>query len=133
MDGVETSVLVRYLVQDDPDQGAAAARSVDSDAVLEVSLVALAETAFVLAHHYGVPRDQIVDALVKLVRKRNIHLFGIDKDLVASALLRCGGSGRVSFADALIYAEARAHQLTSLYSFDRRFPADGLTVRQPPT
>jgi predicted nucleic-acid-binding protein len=131
VDGIETSVLVRYLVQDDPEQGAAAARLVDSDAVMEVSLVALAETAFVLAHHYRVPRDQIVDALVKLVRKRNIRLFGVDKDLVASALLRCGGSGRVSFADALIYAEARAHQLTSLYSFDRRFPADALTVKGP--
>jgi predicted nucleic acid-binding protein len=131
VDGVETSVLVRYLVQDDPDLGAAAARLVDSDAVLGVGPVALAETAFVLAHHYGVPRDQIVDRLVRLVRKRNIRVLGMDKDLVASALLRCAASGRVSFADALIYAEARTHQLPRMYSFDRRFPADGLTVQRP--
>ena len=41
------------------------------------------------------------------------------------------GSGRVSFADALINAEARTHKLARVYTFDRRFPAEGLVTAQP--
>ena len=56
MDAVDTNVLVRYLLQDDPEKGPAAARLLDGAEGLGVSLIALAETAFVLARVYGVCR-----------------------------------------------------------------------------
>jgi predicted nucleic-acid-binding protein len=67
--------------------------------------VTLAEAAFVLARNYGVPREQVVYRLVELLRKRNIDPLGVDKNLVASALLLCRPSGRVDYADALINAD----------------------------
>lgn len=131
MDAVDTNVLVRYFLQDDPEEGPAAARLMDGTRELGISLVALAETAFVLSRNYGVPREQVVDRLVELLRKRNIDLLGIDKALVASALLLCRPSGRINYADALINADARAHAVDRLYTFDERFPPEGLTLRQP--
>jgi predicted nucleic-acid-binding protein len=123
--------LVRYFVQDDPVMGAAAARLLDSAQEIAISGIALAETAFVLTHVYGVPREEVVDQLVGLLRKRNIRLLGLDKTLAAAALLLCRPSGRVSFADALINADARSHGVDTLYSFDQRFPPKGLDVRAP--
>ncbi len=128
---VETSVLVRYLVQDEPLMGAAAARLLDGAQEIALSGIALAETAFVLTRVYGVPREVVVDKLVRLLRKRNVRLLGLDKTLAAAALLLCRPSGRVSFADALINADARSHAIETLYSFDQQFPSEGLSVLTP--
>lgn len=131
MDGLDTNVLVRYFLQDDTEMGPAAARVVDGERELGVSLVALAESAFVLSRNYGVPRERVVDLLVELLRKRNIAPLGVDKTLAASALLLCRPSGRVNFADALINADARAHAVERFYTFDERFPSEGLELGQP--
>lgn len=131
MDAVDTDVLVRYFLQDDPEKGPAAARLIDGAHELGISLVALAEIAFVLSRNYGVPREEVVDRLVELLRKRNFEVLGMDKTLVASALLLCRPSGRVNYADALINADARAHIVERLYTFDERFPSEGLTLEQP--
>jgi predicted nucleic-acid-binding protein len=131
VDALDTNVHVRYFLQDDTARGLAAARVVDGERELGVSLVALAETAFVLSRNYGVPRERVVDLLVELLRKRNIAPLGVDKTLAASALLLCRPSGRVNFADALINADARAHAVERLYTFDERFPSEGLELEQP--
>lgn len=124
-------MLVRYLLQDDPEMGQAAARLIDDGRGLGVSLVVLAETAFVLSSNYGAPREEVVDSLVGLLRKRNIEVIGAEKALVASALLLCRPSGRINYADALINADARAHEVGKLYTFDERFPSEGLTLERP--
>lgn len=131
MDAVDTNVLVRYLLQDDPEKGPAAAGLIDGTHELGIGLVTLAETAFVLSRNYGVPRERVVDRLVELLRRRNIGLLGIDKALVASALLLCRPSGRVNYADALINADARAHAVDRFYTFDERFPSEGLMLGRP--
>ena len=131
MDGVDTSVLVRYLVADETKAATAAARLLDGDSPIAISLVALAEAAFVLYRNYGVPRELVVDRLVELLRKQNITTVGADKGLVASALLLCRPSGRVSFADALINADLRAAGLTAIFTFDERFPSEVLSVHRP--
>ncbi len=130
MDAVDTNVLVRYLLQDDPEMGQAAARLIDDGRGLGVSLVVLAETAFVLSSNYGAPREEVVDSLVGLLRKRNIEVIGAEKAVVASALLLCRPSGRINYADALINADARAHEVGKLYTFDERFPSEGLTLER---
>ena len=50
----------------------------------------------------------MVDGLIALLRKANIDTFRLDKDLVLEALLLCRPLGRVSFADALVWAVARS-------------------------
>src|SRR5690348_3198495 len=100
MNGLDTSLIVTYLKPRDERLGAMAAAVIDGEQDLAIGLVTLAETAYVLAHHYAVPRVAIVDALAAFVRRRNIHILGADKTRVVSALLGCRDSGRDSFADA---------------------------------
>ena len=129
--GVDASVLVRYFVQDDPERGPAASRLLDGAELVHIGGVALLETAGTLESVYRVPRADIVDALVDLIAKQNVQLLGLDKTVVAGALQMCRPSRRVSFGDALINAEARSHSLRRVYTFDRRFLADGIQPVSP--
>jgi predicted nucleic acid-binding protein len=71
----------------------------------------------------------VVDHLILFLQKENIRPFALSKDNVLQALLLCRSSGRVSFADALIWAAARTTDEKVVYSFDERFPRDGVEVR----
>lgn len=129
---VDTSVVVRYLTGDPPEMAEHAKAILDRSADLVVTDVALAETAFVLTSVYRIPRERVVDSLVQLVQKPNLTIFGLDKDVVTNALLLCRPSGRISFSDALIWAAARSANVTTVFTFDERFPSDGLDLRVAP-
>lgn len=129
---LDTSVVVRYLMNDSAELAQRATQIIDSDADLILTGGILAEIAFVLTKVYSVPRDIVVDDLIALVRRANIRLYGLDKGLVIQGLLLCRPSGRVSFADALLWAEAHGSGIRSVYSFDERFPDGGLTIRREP-
>lgn len=62
MRAVDTNVVVRYLVNDDPDQ-AARARSLIEKGDVWVSWTVLLETGWVLRSVFGVPSAEIVAAL----------------------------------------------------------------------
>ena len=126
---LDTSVLVRYLSGVPPEQAAEATRIIDRPDRLIISAVALAETAFVLTSVYGAAREEVVDRLMEFLRKRNIDTYGLDKAYVLQGLMLCRPSGRVSFADSMIWAEARSSGQNVVYSFDQRFPSDGIEVR----
>lgn len=127
---LDTSVIIRYLTGDLKDMADEAARIIDGVEELMVTDVVLTETAYVLTSVYGLPRAVIVDHLNGLLRRENISTFGLDKGLVLQALLLCRPSARVSFADALVWAAARSSGQDTVYSFDERFPEDGLEVRR---
>ena len=127
-------MLVRCLTGDPPDPAEVSAQVIDGDRALLVTDVVIVETAYVLQSAYEVPRTAVVDSLVTLLRKANLDTFRLDKHLVLRALLLCRPSGRVSFADALVWAAARSQAGTAVYSSDQRFPNEGITVLQsPPT
>lgn len=125
---LDTSVVVRYLVRSPPDQAAKAASLIDGSTTLSVSVLALAETAHVLTSVYRRPRADVVDALVLLLARENLRLLGLSKPLAFAALQLCRGSNRTSFTDALLWAEARQLDAGTIYTFDRRFPTEGVHV-----
>ena len=125
---LDTSVVVRYLTGDPPEMAVKAARMIDRVDGLLVTGVVLSETAHVLTSVYKLPRQVAVDYLIELLSKSNITLFGLDKGLVIQGLLMCKPSGRISFDDALVWAAARSSGKNVVYSFDRRFPSDGLEI-----
>jgi predicted nucleic acid-binding protein len=127
---VDANVILRYLLNDLPDQAAAAAHILDREAELIVTDGTLAEVAYVLSRYPGITREQVVDALIAFISKQNITLLALDKTLTIQSLLRCRPSGRVSFADALLWAAARSAGATTIYTFDDRFPTDGPTLRR---
>ena len=126
---LDTSVVVRYLTGDPPDMAEQAAQILDVESSLQVTDVVLAETAYVLTTVYQIRRDIVVDHLIDFLQKENIMPFALDKGLVLQALMLCRPSGRISFADAMVWAAARSAKTEVVYSLDERFPEDGLEVR----
>lgn len=125
---LDTSIVVRYLTGDPPELADRAARIIDSPVALQITDVVLVETAYVLISVYQMPRAAVVDALIALLQRTNIRPFGLDKATVLEALLLCRPSARVAFADALVWAAARSSGTVTIYTFDKRFPADGVKL-----
>jgi predicted nucleic acid-binding protein len=127
---VDTNMIVRYLTNDPPHQAAQAAAIIESGQPLVLPAVALPEVMYVLRSDlYQISREQIVDALIELLQKPEINVDDLDRGLVIQGLLLCRPSNRVSVPDALIWATARSRGATVIYSFDRRLPSDGVTIR----
>lgn len=127
---LDTNIVIRYLTRD-PEHLALEARDImEQEEDLQLTDVAIAESAFVLASVYQMPREAIVDGLMAVLERENIKTFRIEKDIVLEALLLCRPSRRVSIADALIWAAARSSEDKVVYTQDARFPSDGITVRR---
>ena len=126
---LDTSMLVRYLTGDPPELAERDSQVIDQEDGLLVSDVVIAETAYVLTSVYKVPREVVVDSLILFIQKQNIRPFALEKDSLLQALLLCRSSGRVSFADALVWAAARSTETQVVYSLDERFPRHGVEVR----
>ena len=103
MRAVDTSVLVRLLVRDDPDQVEAAESFVASGAW--ISHLVLAETVWVLASVYGLGADRIAVAVGMLLDHDRLVLQ--DGDVVKAALGSFRGRPATGFADCLIVEVAR--------------------------
>lgn len=126
---LDTSVLVRYLTGDPPDQAERAAALIDGDDELSIAAIALVETAYVLSTMYGVERVQVVDSLIQLLGRANIRTHELPADLVSDALGLCRPSARVSFADALVWAAAAGVEGGRVDTFDKRFPSEVIERR----
>jgi predicted nucleic-acid-binding protein len=127
---VDTRVLARYLTGDHPDMAQRAAAIIDRESEVFVPAVVLAETAHVLRSFYRLSRELVVDTLIAFLRRRNVLTLGFDKTLAIQALLLGRPSSRVSFVDALLWTEACSAGIGIVYSFDRRFPSDGIERRE---
>ena len=127
---LDTSVVLRYLTGDPLHMARLSAQLIDGTDDLLISDVAIAEAAHVLTSYYGASRGEVVDHLAFLLRKDNVDTLNLPRELVLEALAKCRPSGRVSVPDALIWAAARSEALP-VYTFDRRFPAEGISVLSP--
>jgi predicted nucleic acid-binding protein len=126
---LDTSVIVHYLTGAPADLADRAAAILDGEADLGVTDVVIVETAYVLLSVYEVSRQEVVDHLIALLRKRNVHPIGLAGDRVLEALLLCRPSGRISFADAMTWAAARERKIPRIYTFDGRFPENGVELK----
>ncbi len=121
MIALDTSVLVRFLVEDDPEQSRRAARFVEKAAkdgeTIWLSDVVLVETAWVLDRSYGYPRSEIVDALRRVVSARNVKTAEQDGVVRAVDGYEAGEGG---FADCLIRERARESGCDAVVTFDRK-------------
>ncbi|MBL8341111.1 MAG: type II toxin-antitoxin system VapC family toxin [Rubrivivax sp.] len=121
MIGVDTNILVRYLVQDDPRQGAIAARFVEKDLSSErpghVSLVVLAETVWVLQARYGIDKTDLIPIIATLAADARFVVQ--DADALWLALESCEETD-ADLADALIRQVDSLHGCSHTVTFDKR-------------
>jgi len=118
MIGLDTNVLVRYIVQDDPKQSAKATRLIESLTAAEpgfVSVIALVELVWVLSSFYGWSRDQVAQTLDLLLRSKELIIDRADLVLKAVRVFRAGSA---DFADCLIECTGAAAGCRQTMTFD---------------
>jgi predicted nucleic acid-binding protein len=128
---LDTNTLARYLIRDNPAMTDRAAALIDSERSLRIGVVVLAEVGYLLTTFYRIERPRAVDAIIELLNRENIEAHEIATDLAIQALRLCRPSRRVGFADALLWAVARSVGPARVWSFDTRFPIDGIEAREP--
>lgn len=125
MIGLDTNVLVRFIVQDDPVQSRAATSLIESscspDAPGFVSLTVLVELAWVLGGAYGYERS-VVAAVVRQVLQTD-SLLTQDAPLAWSAL-RAFQEGKADFADYVIGRGNAEAGCRTTYTFDAKAARD---------
>jgi predicted nucleic-acid-binding protein len=118
MIGLDTNVLVRYIMQDDAKQAAKAAALVESLTVEVpgfVSLVSVVELGWVLSSSYGLTREQVAQTLDLLLRTKQMVVDRADQVLSA---LRVFKGGTADFADCLIERTAASAGCDRTMTFD---------------
>ena len=120
MIALDTNVLVRFLVQDDPLQAQLATKLIDQltdDAQGFVSREVLSELVWVLERAYRRGRAEIAVALDGLLSATELDIEGSDEVAPALELYRNDGFG---FADLMLAAAARRGGANELVTFDRK-------------
>ena len=129
MIGLDTNVLVRYLVQDDPAQSARANQLMENELSEEepgfVGLVVLAETSWVLQRLYSATASEIRETVADLLGTSQFVVE--NRDAVTHALAKTQDNN-CAFADALIAASAVGAGCASVVSFDRGAVRAGMTL-----
>jgi predicted nucleic-acid-binding protein len=121
MIGLDTNVLVRYIVQDDPVQSRRATEilehRLDDDNPGFISIVAMAETVWVLERAYRLPTEDVV-AAVERVLQADVLVVENEQEVFAAMTALEEGLG--SFADALLGALGAKAGCSATLTFDRR-------------
>jgi predicted nucleic-acid-binding protein len=115
---LDTNVLVRLLVADDPDQAERAAAYIAHDCTRAtpcwLNWIVLCELVWVLDRAYGYGGNEIAAALEKILRTAE---FAVEDSDVAWAALRAYRAG-ADFADTVVALTNRRHGCDATATFD---------------
>ena len=129
MIGLDTNVLVRFLVQDDADQARRAAGCVAQLTEAEPGFVArevVLELVWVLAKAYQYDRAQITSALQGLMAAAQIEL---EDSASLGAVLDLYANHGYDFADLMIRQVGVVRGVSRMVTFDERAAQlDGVTL-----
>lgn len=118
MIGLDTNVVVRHLVQDDPKQSKAATQAFRKLTPGEPGLlttIVLVETYWVLSRGYKFPIESVVTTLEQLIDSADIKIQ--DEHHVRRALAEARSGA--DFADAMIAQACQGFGCSAVLSFDR--------------
>ena len=121
MIGLDSNILVRYLMQDDPAQSARASDLIErqlTDAQPGfVNVVVLAEVVWVLDRAYRLQANEVAMAIERLLQASTLLIEHEQQVFVAMVALK---KGLGSFADALIGALGTKAGCIYTLTFDRK-------------
>ncbi len=121
MIGLDTNILVRYLAQDDPVQSGKATevleRRLTEDNPGFVSIVAMAETVWVLERAYGFSGREIAAAVERMLQADALVVESEPEVFTAMTAVK---EGRGSFGDALIGALGAKAKCSCTLTFDEK-------------
>ncbi len=121
MIGIDTNVLVRYLVQDDPAQSAKATDLIEQQCSLSspgrISIIVLCELAWVLIGAYKYDKKLVVKVLEQLITTVE---FSIENERVVSKAINNYKIGNADFSDYLIVNSNKQAGCVKTYTFDKK-------------
>jgi predicted nucleic-acid-binding protein len=121
MTGLDANIIVRYLAQDDPVQSPRATELIEQllteDDPGFISVVAMAETVWVLDRVYGLADGEIAAAIERTLQSDVLVVENEREVFIATLALK---EGRGSFADALIEALGARAGCSRTLTFDRK-------------
>ncbi len=119
--GLDTNVLVRFLVRDNEAQFGRARRLIKREVGVQetvlISLLVLLETEWVLRSRYGLQKNQVMDAVSGLLDATDVKFE--DEPAIEEALY-LWKEGVADFADCLIGARHRRLGCRATATFDAR-------------
>jgi predicted nucleic-acid-binding protein len=118
MIGLDTNVLVRYIMQDDPKQSPKASLLIESLTADEpgfITTVGVVELAWVLSSAYSLTRQQLAQAFAVLLRSKQLVVEHADQVIKA---LRVFAASSADFADCLIERAATGAGCSRTMTFD---------------
>jgi predicted nucleic-acid-binding protein len=120
MIALDTNVLVRFLVEDDPTQAAKATALIENaiteSTTLFVSDVVLCETVWVLISRYGFSRAEVAAVLQRLLDADHLSFRAPSQHTRALAAF---SNGKGDFADYVIREHSLAAGCTAVATFDQ--------------
>ena len=121
MIGLDSNILIRYLAQDDSEQSPKATalieRTLTEDNPGFVSVVAMAETVWVLERVYRLTAQDVATSVERMLQADVLVVENEQEVLTAMIALQ---EGRGSFADALIGALGDKSGCSHTLTFDRK-------------
>jgi len=117
--GLDTNVVVRYLVQDEPDQSATASTLIEALTEQDpgfLSLVTVVELYWVLRRAYKISTTRCAELVEGLLDARELR---VGQDSIVRAALTASRGG-LDFADAVIAELGRVAGCEHTVTFDQR-------------
>ncbi len=125
MTGLDTNVLVRFLIGDDERQCEIATAAINSaireSRACHINSIVLCELVWVLESAYGYRREEIADVLEKVLAARQFHIG--EKDLIYLAV-KDYRRGKADFSDYLIGRINRTAGCLMTVTFDKTLKED---------
>lgn len=120
MIGLDTNVIVRYIVQDDMAQARKATALIESltdENPGFISMVAVVELVWVIQSCYDASKAETVAIFDKLLRLRTLRLENAD---VISKAVRSYAASTADFADCFIQCSGSHAQCSHTVTFDSK-------------
>lgn len=121
MIGIDTNVIVRYVVQDDPVQSNLAADLIEESCSARdpgyIPQIVLCELAWVLRGAYGYSRKQVGDVLRQLMVTES---FEIEDHSLAWDALGAYFDGKADYADCLLCGRNRQRGCLTTFTLDQK-------------
>ncbi|MFZ1382088.1 MAG: PIN domain-containing protein [Scrofimicrobium sp.] len=117
MPTLDTNLILRWLLDDVPQQTEAVDRLFEESAELVAPDVALVEAVFVLERVMKISRPTIVEGVNALMSRANVNM---DRPLWASALEHYKRLPKLSIADIFLTLQAERDSQAPLLTFDRK-------------
>jgi predicted nucleic-acid-binding protein len=118
--GIDSSVLLRYILEDDPVWSKAATRFVDEECTVKspafVNLVVLVEVIWSLRRQKGYRKDTVITVIREILESQSLV---VEKEEIVAEALKRYEEGAAGFSDCLIASLNNHMQAKPTFSLDK--------------